>query len=948
MVITIYDSKGNKRADFAPNDSSTQAKEIQGDNVLTLSFTHYEYVILDVNDYADFCGERYWLTERYRPKQVNEGEWQYDIKLYGVESLIKRFLVLETTNGNAEPVFTLTAPPREHVAMIVKCINQGMGTTDWKVGQVDGTDMIVVDYDGTYCDEGLKLIAAKAGGKAEWWIDGQTVNVCRCEHGEELTLGYGQGLTGLECDTGSINKFYTRLFPVGSSRNIDPDKYGYNRLMLPGGKKFVELHTDEYGIYDHYERDAFSGIYPRYTGTVSSVRSEEQTDNGTKFTVYYFKDTDIPFDPNKYELAGQNKYISFQTGELAGLGQTEDHYFEANYNSETKEWELITIWPYDDNVQLPGGALVPKAGDKYIPWNISMPDEYLTLAEKELSDSVDIYNEENWQDASVYKAPTDHVWVEQNNADLFIGRRVKLLSKKYFPAAGYRSSRITKVTRKVSLPTQTDLEISDARQTGTLEKINDNISSVKDYVKTAAGNWPDIVRSWEDTPASDFNVASFKMMLKQCLSRLKPDDAHGLLRMLEGAEFGRFVKSMSAGKGAGVDALGNMQVESLESRTYLKVMEIIFNRLNAQEGDTAFTDNGSIESLIKEDDGSYSLYLHKRWDNDFTSFQDGDVVKGIVNNLSSASGEYYTAWFRVLSVDRPANKLSVVMYPDNEVPAGKNFPPAELMRITRWGNAKENSDGTYNERQSSWYISSSEGRMVFLMHVTKPIIDDKNYALTLGLPPNLQALQGRPVNMQQPYLYARGIIYQDAIQIDYQGHVVKQERFRGTWSLETAESDNPYTTTETTVDVVYWNGCKWQCLVSGTLQEPRYASTDWQVIEYNDTFKIDLENTDDWRLYYSDIERPGFKTTITVTASVFNEDITDKILDSDITWTRDTGNVTEDNAWAVKRKDDGKTLVLQKDDFGVDFRNQKQCSFTCTALLRDGENTKTASINVKF
>jgi hypothetical protein len=24
--------------------------------------------------------------------------------------------------------------------------------------------------------------------------------------------------------------------------------------MLPGGRQYVELHTDEYGIYDHYEK----------------------------------------------------------------------------------------------------------------------------------------------------------------------------------------------------------------------------------------------------------------------------------------------------------------------------------------------------------------------------------------------------------------------------------------------------------------------------------------------------------------------------------------------------------------------------------------------------------------------------------------------------------------------------------------------------------------------
>ena len=463
MVLTIYDKYGQVKAEVAADDSSTQQKEMQGDNVLALSFTYYEHIALDVNDYTDFMGERYWLTEKYKPAQKSEGEWEYDLKLYGIESLIKRFLVLETTDGDSEPVFTLTATPREHVAMVVKCINDGMGhTTDCKVGQVDGTELIVIDYEGKYCDEALKDIAEKVGGKAEWWTEGQTVNVCWCEHGEEITLGYGKGLTSIERDTSNTHKFYTRLFPIGSTRNIAPEKYGHSRLMLPGSQKYLELHTDEYGIYDHYEKDAFSGIFPRRIGTVSGVRSENVTDDdGNAFTIYYFRDDTLNFDPNNYALDGETKRVSFQSGELAGLGTGDEHYFEVNYDSGTREFEVITIWPYDDDTQLPGGRLVPKAGDTYLLWNVRMPDEYYPLAEEEFLTAVERYNEEHWRDISVYKAQTDHVWIEDNHADLYVGRRVRLESDKYFPETGYRSSRITKITRKVNLPSQMDIEVKE-------------------------------------------------------------------------------------------------------------------------------------------------------------------------------------------------------------------------------------------------------------------------------------------------------------------------------------------------------------------------------------------------------------------------------------------------------------------------------------------------------
>lgn len=577
-MVTIYGSDGTVKIQAPCDDNSTQEHELQGDNVLTLSFTLYEHVTLEVNDYAEFRGQKYWLMERYRPEQKSTVEWRYDMKLYGIESLIKRFLVLNDTDGDDEPVFTLTAPPREHVALIVKSINNGMNrTTDWKVGTVEGTDNIVIDYEGKYCDEALREVAEKAGNRAEWWVEGQTVNVCRCETGEEVTLGYNKGLTGISCDMADNAKFYTRLYPVGSSRNIDPEKYGHSRLQLPGGVKHVDVNVEKYGVWHHYEADAFSDIYPKRIGTVSSVRSEEVTDEeGNPFKIFYFKDNSLGFDPNSYEIAEKVKRISFQEGsELAGLGDEEDgtYFFEANYDSDTHEFELITIWPYDDGTQLPNDTLCPKAGDKYILWNIRMPDEYYPLAEQEFREAVDRYNEENAVDAGRYKGPTDHVYIEENGIDLYVGRRVRLESRQYFPETGYRSSRVTKITRQVNLPSQMDVEISDAVSTGAMEAINDSITDAKNYVKTAtAGSFPDLIRSWDNTYPTDNNVFSARRTLKEALSRLREDTAQEKLHFLKGADFGRYKAGES---GAGVDGDGNAEWLTAVIRELLRSVRFV-------------------------------------------------------------------------------------------------------------------------------------------------------------------------------------------------------------------------------------------------------------------------------------------------------------------------------------------------------------------------------------
>lgn len=91
---------------------------------------------------------------------------------------------------------------------------------------------------------------------------------------------------------------------------------------------------------------------------------------------------------------------------------------------------------------------------------------------------------------------------------LSVGRRVRLESEEYFPETGYRSSRITKITRKVNQPGEMDIEISDALHSGAFERVNDSIGELKNYTKSKAEGaaLPDIIRSWDKTLPTDNNL----------------------------------------------------------------------------------------------------------------------------------------------------------------------------------------------------------------------------------------------------------------------------------------------------------------------------------------------------------------------------------------------------------------------------------------------------------
>ena len=550
MELKVYNRKGVLKLTVSPSENSTRQKRLMGDHVLGLSFTAFECVPLEVYDYVDFEGVRFWITEEYALKQTSTVEWEYDCKFYGIESLMRQALVLKIVDGENDPIFSLTAPAREHMALIVANINRQMGTTDWKVGEVLSTENLTLDYEGTYCDEALSMLADAA--KTEFWTDGMTVNLCRCEYGDEAVLGYDNGLVSLERESADNVKFFTRLFPIGSTRNIDPDEYGYSRLQLPSRRSYVEQNTQQ-GIVEHYERDAFSGIYPRRIGTLSGVRSEQHTDDdGEPFTIYYVKDTSLTFDPNSYEIGGLVKQMTFQSGELNGRD------FEVNYDTKTREFEIITQWPYDDDTQLPGGLLIPKVGDEYILWNIRMPREYYPLAEQEFAEAVDEYLLEHGQDRYVYKGRTDYVEV---------GRRVRLESDEYFPGTGYRTSRITSISQNVQYPSEMDIEVSDVLGKGALEKIDEELGEVRHYAKTASAGLPDIVRSWENTPASDFNLFSAKRSRKEFLNKRENDTAQGLITFEQGLRLGGFKSGIAGGE---IDAAGNAELLSVVVRSLLR------------------------------------------------------------------------------------------------------------------------------------------------------------------------------------------------------------------------------------------------------------------------------------------------------------------------------------------------------------------------------------------
>lgn len=534
MELNIYNSTGALKLTASPNSTSTVTGEVMGEYAVSAAFTHTAFVQLDVNDYVLVEGVKYKLKAAYKPVKKNTQTFSYQVKFYAPIHDAEDALFLYEADGDTTTEFSYDGGPREHLQLWVDNMNRIAGGDLWSIGTVITGENRTIDYRNVYCWEaafGSNGIAATYD--TELWADGYVVNLCKASRGEIVELGYQKGLTQLQPEENGEMRFFTRLFPLGSTRNIDPTKYGASRLQLPSREKYVDRNVDLYGVKEAWEEAAFADIYPKYVGSVTSVRSEQLTNKeGREYTVYYFKDSGMTFNPNDYEIPEYTKMLAFQTGDLAGRGNDEGS-FEANWHADTQEWEIINVYP-DEETQLPGGMIVPQLGDTYIPWNFRMPDEYVTAAEEAYRQAVDDFLASYSFDPTKYTAPTDRHYVERNAVPLMVGQNVRLLSDEYF-TGGYKDTRITKVVRKLNDLCQATLTCTDKIGTGWKTSVDNQLSSLQYKLsKQAEQAVIDIIKTTDTKTPSDWNVFSALKSLAMFLRKDKDDTASGIITFLKG------------------------------------------------------------------------------------------------------------------------------------------------------------------------------------------------------------------------------------------------------------------------------------------------------------------------------------------------------------------------------------------------------------------------------
>ncbi len=673
------------------------------------------------------------------------------------------------------------------------------------------------------------------------------------------------------------------------------------------------------------------------------------------------------------DLADDDFSISMKDGMCGGRT-----FKVASSTKVDGRWRLTIERIKDDALELwfPYKDYPIKKGDHFVLTGITLPDSYVNAASLKLLKYAIAFIDKNDYTRYVYQPKVDEIFMarqhDQAQADdtgvikslhdtLKAGDLMNFNDTDLNIEGIISIDQLTIKEEDGKIPTY-DITLREDKEVGTIQKIQQQISSLQSgNGGTGAGLTTTQVKNQVATEGSKHfiskindDIAKGTVTWEKVQKFLQGLTAEDLSQFKKGATFGEFIQGMLFGTGGRIDELGNAEFESITSRSSIIAKELIVNRQTAMESNFVFTESGIVESVMgtpaatEGGNVTYDLKLQKRWDNDFTAFKENDVVLASINTLAE-NGKYYDMWLRVLSVNTVTNTITVVCYPDDEVPSKKNYPPCELARLIRWGNAVD------EERQSCWYISSSEGLLVWLDHVTKPIIDKTNYSLAMGkLPDALSFLfQDFPTaNKRDGAFYAKWMMAASFQQIDYQGNPIYTTRDRGVWSLAVAQGDNPYRNGDRTIDAVYYLGCKWKCLEDKTTKPPTYSSTAWAFVEGNPYFTLEMLSSKLWNFRLNDLMATNADgswkvfTTLSVVGRLYNQDVTGSMVN--VVWTRDSGNPTADNKWALSHANCGLSVDLTYEDLGGAAFKIGSVTFRCNAEIKDGETMYSEDVSVSF
>lgn len=435
------------------------------------------------------------------------------------------------------------------------------------------------------------------------------------------------------------------------------------------------LHEDQYveGVTTNDD------IYPRNLIKTSKVTSYEKDveDESTpeegdyiKRTFYRVNSLTIVNDDGEktgdmafrkaYILSGKNLHIVFQSGSLNGMD------FECEFNPDgvseilrdndgnpilkdgkeqinpkSQVFEIVANEDYGRF--LPDTALHPKDGDTFVLYNwdsTKLGDTLVSAASNELLTDAIKNLKKSMIDPTTYTCTAEANYSFSQGRGNFhgVGDRVNLYNKGYDDS--YRSSRIIGYELNLDIPYDgakyyVGEKPSYSRLNAMESKIEELVYNGQSYLNGNGGGGKSIyiIKSYDKTAPTDYNVYSAKAVDEQRLNKLKDDTAKGTItwekvqKLLSGLLIGNSNNENGGSWTPDAEGRSHLITDYLEVRMKAIFEELVINKTSTIGGKEIISPAGGVVAhKVEEVTVTYNNVSQKAYRCYFLAEQDGDKI----------------------------------------------------------------------------------------------------------------------------------------------------------------------------------------------------------------------------------------------------------------------------------------------------------------------------------
>lgn len=463
---------------------ATQKTALLSDDVISITVSSAVPLDLRIGDTARIYGKPYKLNQLPEPTKNGERRYSYELRLEGLQyDLIDvHYHLPENAYGE-----TLYADLKGHLAVLVWNINR-IYPNKWALGEFpEDTDYKNITNSEKNALQVLQELCSDYGVEFEITTDGKhhTLNVRKqvgITHAFTLRFGRGKGLYQLARKNVNNAGITNRLYVYGGTENLGSN-YGHTKLCLPGTTRLSSFLEDKesIGIYGVKEGEKnYSDIKPQRVGTVTALGKDVIT--FVDETMFDLNAKDKDGKSTKYLIAGTNAKIKFESGQLAG------YEFDLHTYDHATHTFVINKFTDDNGMVFPSeetAAFQIQKGDKYSIFDINLPDEYRTKAEKELAEEATKYLPTVSQPQVSYKLSLTEgfftqLWGKDTATEvLHVGDFIKIEEEQIGVS---KAVRITQIDRDLLKRHSYDITLSDTITKSTTVKVINNLQEINETI----------------------------------------------------------------------------------------------------------------------------------------------------------------------------------------------------------------------------------------------------------------------------------------------------------------------------------------------------------------------------------------------------------------------------------------------------------------------------------